>query len=146
MLTIVTSGVPSAAQPVTVATASLACPPPGCDDRGARLRVGPIHVAPRHVTLGQPIEATMTVSAGSAEVFDLIVLLYDGAPEANGTIVAAQRIAHLPAHGDAIVRLSLAAEGCGKRRLVAVAGAGLPIADERESMPVMIECRRRAGR
>ncbi len=140
MLTIVTNGVPSAAQPVTVAAASLACPPPGCDDRRARLRLGPIHVAPRHVALGQPIEATTTVSAGSAEVFDLIVLLYDGAPEENGTIVAAQRIAHLPAHGDAVVRVSLAAESCGKRRLVAVAGAGLPIADERESMPVMIEC------
>jgi hypothetical protein len=124
MLTIVTNGVPSAAQPVTVATASLACPPPGCDDRGARLRLGPIHVAPRHVALGQPIEATTTVSAGSAEVFDLIVLLYDGAPEDNGTIVAAQRIAHLPAHGDAVVRLSLPAESCGKRRLVAVAGRG----------------------
>ena len=110
------------------------------------MRVGPIHVAPRHVELGQAIEATTTVSAGSAEVFDLIVLLYDGAPEDNATIVAAQRIAHLPAHGDAVVRLSLTAESCGKRRLVAVAGAGLPIADERESMPVMIECRRRAGR
>ena len=46
----------------------------------------------------------------------------------------------LPAHGDAVVRLSLPAESCGKRRLVAVAGPGLPIADERESMPVMIEC------
>ena len=140
MLTIVTNGVPSAAQPVTVTAASLACPPPGCDDPGARLRVGPIHVTPRHVALGQPIEATTTVSAGSAEVFDLVVLLYDGAPEDNGTIVAAQRIAHLPAHGDAIVRLSLPAESCGKRRLVAVAAPGLPIADARESMPVMIEC------
>jgi hypothetical protein len=140
MLTIVTNGVPSAAQPVTVAAATLACPPPGCDDRRARLRLGPIHVAPRHVGQGQPIEATATVTAGSAEVFDLVVLLYDGAPEENGTIVAAQRIAHIPAHGDAAVRLSLPAESCGKRRLVAVAGPGLPIADERESMPVMIEC------
>ena len=106
MLTIVTNGVPSAAQPVTVAAATLACPPPGCDDRRARLRLGPIHVTPRHVELGQAIEATTTVTAGSAEVFDLIVLLYDGAPEENGTIVAAQRIAHLPAHGDAVVRVS----------------------------------------
>jgi len=146
MLTIVTNGVPSAAQPVTVTAASLACPPPGCDDPGARLRLGPIHVAPRHVELGQAIEATTTVSAGSAEVFDLIVLLYDGAPQENGTIVAAQRIAHLPARGDAVVRLSLTAESCGKRRLVAVAAPGLPIADARESMPVMIECGGRAGR
>jgi hypothetical protein len=140
MLTIITNGVPSAAQPVTVAAASLACPPPGCDDRRAGLRLGPIRVAPRHVALGQPIEATTTVTAGSAEVFDLIVVLYDGAPEENGTIVAAQRIAHLPAHGDAMVSMSLAAESCGKRRLVAVAGPGLPIADERESMPIMVEC------
>ena len=146
MLTIVTNGVPSAAQPVMVAAATLACPRPGCDDRRARLRLGPIHVAPRHVAFGQPIEATTTVTAGSAEVFDLIVLFYDGAPEADGTIVAAQRIAHLPAHGDAVVRVSLAAENCGKRRLVAVAGSGLPIADERESMPVMVDCRLLRGR
>ena len=91
-------------------------------------------------------EATTTITAGSAEVFDLIFLLYDGAPEENGTIVAAQRIAHLPAHADAVVRVSLPAEACGKRRLVAVAGPGLPIADERESTPVMIECDGRAGR
>jgi hypothetical protein len=108
--------------------------------------VGPIHITPRHVAFGQPIEATTTVTAGSAEVFDLVVLLYDGSPEENGTIVAAQRIAHIPAHDDAVVRLSLAAESCGKRRLVAIAGAGLPIADERESMPVMIECGGRAAR
>ena len=126
--------------PVMVAAATLACPRPGCDDRRARLRLGPIHVAPRHVAFGQPIEATTTVSAGSAEVFDLIVLFYDGVPEADGTIVAAQRIAHLPAHGDAVVRVSMGAENCGKRRLVAVAGPGLPIADERESMPVMVDC------
>jgi len=140
LLTIVTNGVPSAAQPVTVAAATLACPPPGCDDRRARLRLGPIHVAPRHIALGQVIEATLTVTAGNAEVFDLVVLFHDGAPEATGTVVGAERIAHLPAHGDAEVNVSLPAGSCGKRRLVAVAGAGLPIADERESMPVMVEC------
>ena len=146
MLTIVTNGVPSVAQPVTVAAATLACPPPGCDDRRAGVRLGPIHVAPRHAALEQEIEATTTVTAGSAEVFDLIVLFYDGAPEENGTIVAAQRIAHLPAHGNAVVDVSLAAESCGKHRLVAVAGPGLPIADQRESMPVMVECGRGRSR
>jgi hypothetical protein len=140
LLTISTNGIPSAAQPVTVAAATLACPPPGCEDRRANLRLGAIHVEPRHVAIGQPIEVTTIVRAGSAEVFDLVVLFYDGAPEENGTLVAAQRIAHLPARGDAVVRVSLAAESCGKRRLVAVAGPGLPIADERESMPVMVEC------
>jgi hypothetical protein len=39
-----------------------------------------------------------------------------------------------------VVSMSLAVESCGKRRLVAVAGPGLPIADERESMPIMVEC------
>jgi hypothetical protein len=104
------------------------------------LRLGPIHVSPRHVALGQPIEATTTVTAGSAEVFDLVVLFYDGAPEENAPIVAAQRIAHLAAHGEVDVRVSLPAESCGKRRFIAVAGQGLPIADERTSMPVMIDC------
>ena len=80
------------------------------------------------------------MKAGSAEVFDLVVLFYDGAPEENAPIVAAERIAHLAAHGEVEVRVSLPAESCGKRRLVAVAGPGLPIADERESMPVMVEC------
>jgi hypothetical protein len=143
LLTIVTNGVPSAAQPVTVAAATLACPPPGCDDRRARLRLGPIRVTPRHVELGQAIEATTTVTAGNAEVFDLVVLFHDGVPEANATIVAAQRIAHLPAHGSTDVHVSLAAESCGKRRLVAVAAPGLQIADARESMPVMVACGRR---
>jgi hypothetical protein len=142
VLTIVTNGIPSAAQPVTVDAATLACPPPGCDDRRARLRLGPIHVTPRHVQPGQAIEATMSVTAGSVDVFDLTVLFYDGAPKEKEPIVAAQRIAHLPAHGEADVRVSVPAESCGKRRLVAVAGPGLPIADQRESMPVMVECGR----
>jgi hypothetical protein len=89
---------------------------------------------------GDAIEATTTVTAGSVDVFDLIVLLYDGAPDENGAIVAAQRIARLAAHDDVLIHMSLPAERCGKRRLVAVAGPGLPIADERESMPVMVEC------
>ncbi|HKP67544.1 MAG TPA: hypothetical protein VJX31_13010, partial [Casimicrobiaceae bacterium] len=142
LLTVVTNGVPSAAQPVTVAAATLACPPPGCDDRRNQLRVGPIHVTPRHAQLGQSIDATTTVSAGAAEVFDLIVLFYDGSPDANGTIVASQRIPHLPAHGDVVVSVSWSAESCGKQRFVAVAGAGLPIADERESMPIIVDCGR----
>ena len=140
MLTIVTNGVPSAAQPVTVAAASLACPPPGCDDRRARLRLGPIHVAPRHVALGQPIEATTTVSAGSAEVFDLIVLLYDGAPEETGRSWRRNGSRIFRRTGTPSSACPWPPRRCGKRRLVAVAGSGLPIADERESMPVMVDC------
>src|SRR5262249_29648436 len=138
-LTIVTNGVPSDAQPVTVAAATLSCPPPRCDDGRARLRLGPIHVEPHHVTIGQPVEVATTVTAGSAEVFDLVVLFYDGAPE-GGTIVGAQRIADLSASGKIDVRATFAVEGCGRRRFVAIAGPGLPIADERVSMPLMIEC------
>ena len=86
-------------------------------------------------------------SVQSSSPLELVVLLYDGAPDNNGTIVASQRIPHLAAHGDAFVRVSWFPESCGKQRFVAVAGAGLPIAEERESMPVMVDCGgRRASR
>ena len=87
---------------------------------------------------------TLTVTAGSAEVFDVVLRLYDGEAEQSGTILGAQRIAHIAAHGDALVRLAVSPdiERCGQRRLVAVAGQGLPIADERQSMPVIVDCAR----
>jgi N-acetylneuraminic acid mutarotase len=146
LLTVVTNGIPSLAQPVVVTSATLACPPPGCDHARANLRLGPVRVAPPRIRLGQSVEVAATLRAGIAPVFDLIVRVYDGHPERGGQVLHAERIPYLPAHGRTELGATVTPEACGNERLVVVAGPGTPIEDRRASAPFAVECRGRGRR
>lgn len=113
---------------------------PPTDTPIGSIDIGKLNVSTSHVTPGENVLISTTLTARGAAFSEVSVNFYDGDPQSGGRLFASDRIPQIAADSQQSVQTAYRTSSCGVHQLFAVVDGGKPTGKVRRAQPLRVNC------